>query len=122
MLFRRQVTWLGKHFETWGAPKRYIVLYFFLLGSLEHFILLLFPVTGREVGGGMSLLEICYEPMKAKKETVSGSVCLFGLKVMKTGQLCIESGPWSAMAGAGPRERFLPTSFLEPQVGFSGSL
>lgn len=40
--------------------------------------------------------------MKAEKETVSGGMCLFGLKVMKTGQLCIESGPWSTMAGAGP--------------------
>ena len=72
--------------------------------------------------GGMSFLEICYEPMKAKKETVPGGVYLFGLKVMKTGQLCIEGGPWSAMAGIGPRERFLPASFLEPQVAFSGSL
>ena len=70
----------------------------------------------------MSLLEICYEPMKTEKETVPGGVCLFGLKVMKTGQLCIQSGPWSAMAGAGPRERFLPASFLDPQAGFFSSL
>ena len=122
MLFKRQVTWLRKHFAVWGDPKRYIVFYLFLLGSLEHFILLLLPVTGREVGRRMSLLEICYEPMKAEKETVSGGMCLFGLKVMKTGQLCIESGPCSTMAGAGPVARFLPASFLDPQAGFSGSL
>lgn len=105
-----------------GGPQEIYCLVFLSPGSLEHFILLIFPVTGREVGRGMSLLEICYEPMKAKKETVPGGVCLFGLKVMKTGQLCIESGPWSANAGAGPKERFLPASSLEPQVGFSGSL
>lgn len=104
-----------------GGPQEIYCL-LSLLGSLEHFILLLLPVTGREVGRRMSLLEICYEPMKAEKETVSGGMCLFGLKVMKTGQLCIESGPWSTMAGAGPGERFLPASFLDPQAGFSGSL
>lgn len=75
----------GSILQFGGMPRA--VFYLFLLGSLEHFILLPLPVTGREVGRGMSLLEICYEPMKAEKETVPGGVCSFGLKVMKTGQL-----------------------------------
>lgn len=74
-----------------GGPQEIYCLLSLSSGKLRHFILLLLPVTGREELRQKNVIigKHIYEPMKAEEETVSGGMCLFGLKVMKTGQLCV---------------------------------